>query len=134
VVDTIFFFDLIIFTRFKCSTKIHMLIRNSTFRSLSMFIAIINNNFTFHASVFKRFMIHIPIFFRNINMRSKGSTAINNNMRIKTIFSTKLLKISSFSERLNAIILIIYTLLAKCPRVAADSLLSFLFPSTLSSQ
>jgi hypothetical protein len=25
-------------------------------------------------------------------------------------------------------------LLAKCPRVAADSLLSFLFPSTLSSQ
>jgi hypothetical protein len=74
-----------------------------------MFIAITNNNFTFYASVFKRFMIHVPIFFRNIYMRSKGSIAINNNLRIKTIFSTKLLKISSFSERLNAIILIIYT-------------------------
>jgi hypothetical protein len=40
-------------------------------------------------------------------MRSKCSTTINNNLRIKTIFSTKLLKISSFSERLNAIILIV---------------------------
>jgi len=42
-------------------------------------------------------------------MRSKGSTTINKNLRIKTIFSTKLLRISSFSERLNAIILIVYT-------------------------
>jgi hypothetical protein len=37
------------------------------------------------------------------------ASSINHNLRIKTIFSTKLLKISSFSERLNAIILIVYT-------------------------
>jgi hypothetical protein len=102
-------FDVILFTWSKCSTKMNMLIRNSTFRSLSMFIAIINNNITFYASVFKRFMIHVPISLRNINMGRKGYKAINHNLRIKTIFSTKLLKISSFSEKLNAIILIIYT-------------------------
>jgi hypothetical protein len=76
---------------------------------LSMFIGIINNNIIFYASVLKRFMIHVPISFRNIYMGSKGFKAINDNLRIKTLFSTKLLKISSFSERLNAIKLVIHT-------------------------
>jgi hypothetical protein len=106
---TIIFLGPVLFTSSKCSTKINMLIGNNTFRNLSMFIAIFNNNIYLYASILIRFMINAPIFFGNINMRSKGSTTISNNLRIKTIFSTKLLEISSFSERLNAIILIVYT-------------------------
>jgi hypothetical protein len=47
-----------------------------------MFIAIINNNITFYASVFKRFMIHIPISLRNINMGSKGCCGFINRYAI----------------------------------------------------
>jgi hypothetical protein len=57
MMDTIFIFDLINSTRSMYSTKINMLIRNSILRSWSMLIAIINNNFILHASLFKRFMI-----------------------------------------------------------------------------
>jgi hypothetical protein len=37
---------------------------------------------------------------------ARATLLVNHNLRIKTIFSTKLLKIRSFSEILNAIILI----------------------------
>jgi hypothetical protein len=58
MVDTIIFLVMTLFTRSMYSTKINMLIGNRTFRGLSMFIAINNNNITFYASVLKRFMIH----------------------------------------------------------------------------